>query len=88
MSINNMIAEASAPHMKAIGTALDALGAAVRSATAAGFTASLQFPAETAEGPKNPLHDHARFMALEALTTPGVNPVLEFRATVMERAPG
>lgn len=81
MDINKMIAEASAPHMQRIGTALDELRAACTAATAAGFRVSLRI--ETGESEATDAVISNRIVAFLIAASPG----LEYTASVRERDP-
>lgn len=88
MSIKNLIAQASAPHMKRIGSALDELREAIEAANAEGFSFRLKFPAPDYErlDQSTAMDEMIRARALETVIDKGAQPVLEYKATIQEAA--
>lgn len=86
MSIKTIIAQASAPHMQRICTAIDELRAAVDAANADGFTFRLKFPEPdyATAGPGSAMDAAIRAQALDAVVSKDAHPVLEYKATIME----
>ncbi len=89
MSIKNLIAQASAPHMQRIGTALDDLRSAIDAASAEGFSFRLKYPAPSSDilaGPGTAIDEMVRSRALETVLDKAAQPVLEYKATIQEAA--
>ena len=87
MDLNQIIAQASAPHMQRIGSALDELRAAIQSAQEAGFRFRLKFVEPTEQevpDPSNALNAAVRARAVEAFLDTSAQPVLEYKATIQE----
>ena len=79
MDIKNIIAQASAPHMQRIGTAIDDLRVAIEAANADGFTFRLKFAQAD-----NAMDVMAQDRAVAAVLDPTAQPVLEYKATIQE----
>ncbi len=85
MDLKTLIAQTSAPHMQRIGNALDELRASIDAARAAGFGFSLRFPEKEAE-PADAFSTAIRQQAVATVLDETAVPVLEYKATIEERA--
>lgn len=85
MDLKSMIAQAAAPHMQQINTALESLSAAIVAARNAGFAVSIRIPSESLDM-NDPYNAIVQQRVSDIINDAALLAELQYSATVREQA--